>query len=740
MSANKWFIIFVLLFSSLLSQAQNFEQYFPKFYANGKELTLGASGGLRNPQFSNIDLDNDGIQDLFVFDRTGSKVLCFLNRSTKEELSYEYAPQYESSFPKLQTWALLHDYNKDGVEDIFTLPNLGLSGIQVWKGSRNSGKLSYSLVRLPYQNILGVPSSDDPQQLINLYHAITDIPAIIDVDNDGDTDVLTFDSDGGKVVYYNNLSKEKGYGSDTLIMETKDRCYGKIFESMFSSTLYFSADGIACATGNAVGEGGPRHSGSTVLAFDEGCDGDKDLILGDVSTSNIVFLRNTGSLQNPWITYQDIAYPPSKPLDLFIFNAAFLVDVNNDKVKDLIVVPNETDGGVNTNHIWLYLNEGSDCNPNFQLHTKQFLVDQMVSIGAKSNAGLIDINGDGLKDILISGNGLYNNGSKINKIFYFKNTGTKKLPEFTLADDNYFNFPSFTSFSVSLSITAGDADGDGDDDVMIGTGGGELYYYENKAGANKPASFGTYVYPYMDLFIGTDVKPHLYDVDGDGNKDLLAGEQNYSLNFYKNTAPKGSAPVYKTSPDTDDFGHIFKKQVYEVWNNSPFLTRDYNGNEIAVIGFQDGRVSQYLRKKTPNTDSLILVQERMGNIFAGEKSTPELYDFNGNGYFDLVVGNFRGGLSFYNTTIQSSDVNATTDLDAFEFLLYPNPANDKLTLKLSDNKIYSYTIVDIVGNVILQGKAENDKYIDVTKLTSGFYRILVKDNNNYTSSKPFVKI
>ncbi len=744
MGRNKFSLLCFSLCLHCFVWGQNFNQYFPKFYANGKELSLATAGGLRNPQFSSIDLNNDGIKDLFVFDKTGDKVLTFINYSTKDELSYQYAPEYESAFPKLQTWALLHDFNKDGIEDIFCQPSeLGIAGIEVWKGSRANGKLSYRMMKLPFQNSMGIPLQNDPSKFTNLYNAITDLPAIIDVDNDGDTDVLTFDPDGGKIVFFNNLSKERGFASDTFIMEAKDKCYGKIYESMFSSTLYLSEDGIACATGNVVGSGGPRHSGSTVLAFDEDCDGDKDLILGDISNTNIVFLRNSGNAENSWIIYQDLLYPQSSPVDLFIFNATFMLDVNNDNVNDLIVVPNETDGGVNHDHIWLYLNEGSNCSPSFKLQTKNFLIDQMATVGAKSNATFIDINADGLKDLLISGNGINKSvDQKLNRILYFKNTGSKTLPEFSLIDDNFLNMVNLSQFATSLSINAGDADGDADDDVMIGTSNGNIYYFENKAGVNKPATFASAVFPYMNLEFGSDAKPHLYDVDGDGLNDLLAGELNNSLNYFKNFGTKGSAPIYNKNPNTDDFGHIFKKFGYNTWNNSPFMVKNFDGKEIAVVGFQDGRISLYERKKSASSDSLILIEERMGNLFVGSKSTPELVDLDHNDFFDLVVGNFRGGLSFYNTPIKSEGANNTVELSTTNIEVYPNPAFDKINIDFGNktNALYDFTIYNSLGLKVYEGQLNHNLGINVSFLQPGYYKLILTNIDKESVTKSFIKI
>ena len=85
-------------------------------------------GGMNSCQFSQIDLNGDGIMDLFVYDRNSNRVLTFLNESTiPDSINYVYAPQYEGLFPPIQqnTWARLYDYNNDGKPD-FSLITTGV--------------------------------------------------------------------------------------------------------------------------------------------------------------------------------------------------------------------------------------------------------------------------------------------------------------------------------------------------------------------------------------------------------------------------------------------------------------------------------------------------------------------------------------------------------------------------------------------------------------------------------------
>jgi len=109
-------VIIFLFFSTLsLFAKSNFSRWdsVPVVIANNT-LNYPWAGGLNNPQFSDIDLNGDGILDLFVFDRSGNRIITFLNGGTPNIIDYKHAPEYQTKFPEIRGWALLVDYNGDG--------------------------------------------------------------------------------------------------------------------------------------------------------------------------------------------------------------------------------------------------------------------------------------------------------------------------------------------------------------------------------------------------------------------------------------------------------------------------------------------------------------------------------------------------------------------------------------------------------------------------------------------------
>src|SRR5262245_49641511 len=109
---------FLLFVFPLCSQAQFtyvLDHEIPVQDESGNVLSMAWVGGLNASQYNTMDLNDDGKEDLVLFDRMADKVLTFLNQDN----TYHYAPAYESFFPtEITNWLLLRDHNCDGKKDI----------------------------------------------------------------------------------------------------------------------------------------------------------------------------------------------------------------------------------------------------------------------------------------------------------------------------------------------------------------------------------------------------------------------------------------------------------------------------------------------------------------------------------------------------------------------------------------------------------------------------------------------
>ena len=89
------------------------------FFESEHQLSYPLAGGLNLPELSEVDFNNDGMPDIYLFDKSGNRQLFFERTNDGEGLDFRLKAGYEAYFPPLKEWVLLRDYNGDGVQDIF---------------------------------------------------------------------------------------------------------------------------------------------------------------------------------------------------------------------------------------------------------------------------------------------------------------------------------------------------------------------------------------------------------------------------------------------------------------------------------------------------------------------------------------------------------------------------------------------------------------------------------------------
>ena len=743
------FLSFLLVGCSQISLAQfGFQRIDTINVINGSNLEMAWAGGLDYPQYSNIDLNWDGIQDLFVFDKTTNKVLTFIHQPGPGA-NFVYDPSYEELFPKLQDWALLVDYNCDGKPDLYTYT---IGGGKVYKNVGNS--------TIGHQFVLAKPNLKTWLWGSEgyMYISAVDLPGIVDVDGDGDIDILAFGVGGQTIEYHKNMSQELYGVCDSLEFETKNLCWGRFQESASSNavtlndTLTYPCNGTISGAESWVQDDTreDRHAGSTILALDMNNNGVLEVVLGDISYKNMTLLTNGGTApnQNSSMVAQDNAFPSnSTSVNVAIHPAGYHVDVDNDGIRDLIVAPSSKVGSENRNGVYYYENTALDLAPVFTFNELGFMQNQMFDVGSASYPVFFDHNTDGLKDLLISAQGQYNPATlnQISKMSYYQNTGTATVPEFTFITDDYQNISQLgLGNSLVFYPTFADLDNDGDEDMILGEYTGYSYYMENTGGAGNNAIFNTYTIlndnSASPIFEGTFVYPHLIDLDRDGDFDLVNGKRNGKLTYYENV---GNQSVYQFQLVTTELGGVDVSEWWTTEGHSIPEFIDIDNEYHLILGSKTGYLHYYTDIDGNLGGQFTLIDSTLEDINIGELSAPAIYNLNGDNQLEMVLGNKRGGLALYKSApITDIGVNA---LQLPEFKIYPNPANEQFVIDLTalnngDLMSTEIELIDISGrSVYKESVTSSIETISVIGIASGTYLVRISNSNWSQTQKLLIK-
>ena len=109
---------------------------------------------------------------------------------------------------------------------------------------------------------------------------------------------------------------------------------------------------------------------------------------------------------------------------------------------------------------------------------------------------------------------------------------------------------------------------------------------------------------------------------------------------------------------------------------------------------------------------------------------------DGDHYLYIRVQNTNGVWSLYATSEMLSTL-STSDFGLSSFKFYPNPVKDVLCLKVQNQEIISFKVIDLTGKIIVE-KQQIENQIDLSHLSSGVYLFHLKTDAGIVSKK-FIK-
>ena len=727
---KKIFSIAIYLFNVGFLFAQN--DFYRKddipVLENGNSISNAWAGGTNAALFSEIDLNGDGIKDLFVFDATNNRIETFVNNGTAGNVDYQYQSTYAKKFPILNKWAFLKDYNCDGKEDIFCYSDVPGS-VRVYRNDYTTANgLQFTLIT---------------DQLTCTYQTLNDYvrataethPAFSDVDKDGDLDLLGWpDVPNGRVVYYQNKAVELGLPCDSISLERVTDCWGR-FQLAFGTNAV-SGFNIPCAFAMAVNDpdqpliAKKDDTLSSLFAVDIDNDNDDDLLIGDVGSPHSLMIVNGGDSSFAQMVSQDTIFPSYNiPSNINSFLSHAYIDADNDGKKDLLVSSKREN--LNTG-IAFFKDTSISSVPAFKLTDSVFLQNNMIDLGRAVYPSFFDYNSDGLMDLIV-GNENYEpikNNITVG-LALFKNTGTINQPAFDLIDRNYADFNAVASgstFLVGCAPAFGDFDSDGDKDMIIGSENGQLFLFTNNpSGGIANFTFTTFFLDSID--IGNYSAPSAVDLDRDGLIDLVLGRRNGRLSFFKNIGT-ASSPDFTSTPTVDTLGDIILHGPANpvTGYTTPYLYDD-NGTYKMFIGCETGEVYAYDSIEN-NINGTWHLAKTVINKTEGRFTSVAANDLNNDGFIDLAVGNWCGGLGI----LYQQNTNAIQDNTAnnFNFILRPNPASSEVMVHLDDTNLAKHetelNIYNQFGQLIKRQAIINPvTAIDLQSYSNGIYFLRVSN-------------
>ena len=693
-------LFFLLFFLPIAHGQKSFRlDNAPTVTVNGKVLDFPFAGGINAAQLQSMDIDGNGEEELVIWDRNSRRLLVF----SEDESGFIHRPEMEYVFPDdVNGYLILADFNNNGRKDLFTSSPFGI------KAYRNIGNSNQMVQWEVAQNFLRLENGS------NLQANNLDIPVIMDIDGDGDLDIVTFNfAVGDYLEYYKNTSLERNGTADIDGFASAKIRWGN-FE--FCGCGQFSF-GFTCAGNSIQSISGDENlriqhiGGHSLLLYDFTGNGILDMVMGQDECDILYYLPNSGTNESPIFTEFSTTLPGLGSLPSFpIFHVANLYK------GDLIISLNASNRAqeYNIDFSRSLKRFGAEGN-GWQSTPSDFLQDQMIDLGENARPFFIGNSSQGellvtsnkningivtgtLNQFSLDQNGLslieedYLNFSTLNltdlQVQQFDNhffySGTR-LDNFTLIRSLYYT-PHGMDISHSQEISIPEVSLRGNDHL-------EFFSYENQT------------YLLLARQTGELIR---YMVNFDPNPIFTLMERNY-MGFTDNPATRNLS-VHVEQGQKPDLYAVDQRGRLMVIND--FMTHSDIHEDILEIN--NNKISTKLGRN------------------AWISSIPDVF----SGKSDLIVGTAAGGLIYFSQNID----HIPSDENNWQVRLYPNPTEDILTIISTEDA--TAQLINSMGQVLLHSislSAQQTNRINLLPYARGVYYLRLTDSSGKNIGKKVIK-
>jgi len=522
-------------------------------------------------------------------------------------------------------------------------------------------------------------------------------PQFADMDNDGDQDMFV-QEESGRIIHLENTGSAAAprytwrssawKGLDTgewyrIVDLDQDGDMDILTEERFSYIRYYRNDGtldepnfvvavdtLMDATGTPIFA--DRQNIPHIVDID--CDGLLDLFIGRV-TGTITRYESVGDDENGVPRFRFVT-DRWEDIEIVGENVS-LHGANTMNFADV-----DLDGDLDL--FWgdffeagllLVRNLGSCASPSLRSEPVNWPLNDPVETSGYNAPVLLDVDADDDLDMVFGVlGGAFNANSTTRDNFYLMRQDADG--NFEAETTRYLYDLDVGSESI---VKLWDMDNDGDLDMIVGNKieptnqkTSLMFVFENTGNATAPA------FEYketLDLISTYHQNPAIADIDADGDLDFLIGKWNKEIAFWRND---GSAADYAFTEVADVYRALTRGQ-----NAAPALVDlDNDGDYDLVAGEASGSLNYWVNNGTPQEPAFELVSDTWLDIDIGRRSFPTFADMDGDGDQDMIVGSELDGLFLWE--------NVGTP-EAFQF-------EERGTLDIDTQAIASPEFADIDGD------------------------------------------
>ncbi len=665
-------IIILCLAPAAMAQDLVFERQvepFPVLDLEGTPYALPFTGGMDSPRPQLIDIDADGDLDLFI-QRNVSTLAFFEHTGSPQTARYTWQTD---AFQDLDIglWYRFSDIDADGDFDLI---------------GATENQLLFGMLRVFLNE--GTPQAPDfgpgSAPLLNTTDGTPiasglNLPALADIDCDGDSDVFFTTPDGRISFYTHDGLNGQGLPRFTFVTNTLQ-------------------DIVIVSVGKTADEG--RHGIGTLRFFDRDADGDLDMFWADEFTSGLYLFDNIGSCDAPnfLVPANDadfVRFPQNAPIQTSGFNIPEWGDLNGDGHTDLLVgIQSGFAGMVGTDRLETLYFYTQASDGSFSRETTTFLSD--LDLGEDTAPAMADLDDDGDLDLLIGNKQSYAAFPFPAQLAYLENTGTPTAPAFVLREPDFLPLEEGI-FNAAPALA--DLDADGDADLILGDFQGDLHLFRNTGTPAAPV-FTPEPEALADLNVGNLSAPTLADLDHDGDLDLLVGNNRGTLTYFENT---GTPAVFQFENQTDPFAHINLEE-----RSTPTLADlDADGDLDLMVGGTDTLV---VFRNTGTAQAAAFTPDETLGLPVAPQGHPALADLNQDRRPDLLLGTTYGGLMYAQNLTQ---ISSATEEDIPQSLAlletYPNPFRDhvQVSYRIPPGRMGHLTLYNMLGQQLRRWPLES---------------------------------